>query len=1057
MNWLSKTASTAFGAVCVFFGVSHAAPVSYDIVYVRQARFGPNTNTIWPDVFHPASLDSGADLMLLHTNGTEEVLVAGGNGGSTDPAISFDAQWCYYAYFPDLTVNGINSQRGLPYAGSDIYRINLQTRVVQRLTFQEFTPNTGAGKWNYADPTSTSYQLTSLGYGILNMAPCPLAAGKLAFVSSRNAYVPPKSYTNPTLQLFVMDEDGQNVTQIAPINIGSALHPTALEDGRLMFSSFESEGLRDERMWGVWTIWPDGRVWEPLVSAFHSGQAFHFMTQLSSGDVVVEDYYNLNDNGFGALFRLPVSGPPGQPRFYSAFQTNAPPLDQTVGAGYDYPFTIPFQPIGMYALTPFTHPQDEAAPVGANGVRVGKFTHPCGAPNNDLLVVWTPGPANNLDRPTPLPYNDAGLYLIPSGITVTNPSQLVLIKNDPNYNEAWPRPVVTWKAIHGTDEPALLPWLPNDGTVHPDLPAGTPYGIVGTSSFYKRESFPGDVSPYSDFFDGLDAFNTAENGQSSNWDYQGSDAGRYWNSNIFAVRILAMEPNSDRSYGPNSGGPYNDGNFYVSHARERLRVLGEIPLLKYDTNGAPVLDPEGNPDTSFMAKLPADTPFTFQMIDQDGLVLTMAQTWHQVRPGEVRNNCGGCHAHSQQPLAIETTFAGKPGYRPIDLTTMMTLLSKDTNGATVIKTNPPGPLNVEFLRDIRPLLQRSCVPCHSLTNTVPAGNLVLDDYTNYNGLPGDYERLADDSSARWGYPPVISTGTWRQSNASRYIRMFQSRRSLLIWKIFGRRLDGWSNADHPTETTPGDSTTLPPGTDPNTADLDYTGTIMPPSNSGVPPLSEDEKLTFTRWIDLGCAINTGTGDDANYGWFLDELRPTLTVASPRQNQNSVPLTEIRVGVADADSGLNAATLSIKADFVVNGAAPGTELVSQGTFVGHGVFSIPLQNPVSNLSTQHVTASVADMQGNTNLVQVRFWVQTGFKILSLDASSLSTGRLSLRVQNPTGATNHVVLSSADATLPINQWSVIPVLTGADETNQVRRLDFQMPGTPTRRLFLRVQHN
>jgi len=29
------------------------------------------------------------------------------------------------------------------------------------------------------------------------------------------------------------------------------------------------------------------------------------------------------------------------------------------------------------------------------------------------------------------------------------------------------------------------------------------------------------------------------------------------------------------------------------------------------------------------------------------MVLNMAQTWHQLRPGEIRTNCGGCHA--QQP------------------------------------------------------------------------------------------------------------------------------------------------------------------------------------------------------------------------------------------------------------------------------------------------------------------------------------------------------------------------------------------------------------------------
>ncbi len=315
--------------------------------------------------------------------------------------------------------------------------------------------------------------------------------------------------------------------------------------------------------------------------------------------------------------------------------------------------------------------------------------------------------------------------------------------------------------------------------------------------------------------------------------------------------------------------------------------------------------------------------------------------------------------------------------------------------------------------------------------------------------------MADDSEARWGYKPVIGTGTWRQSNASRYIRMFQSRRSLLTWKIFGRRLDGWANGDHPTETVPGDPATLPASADPNTADLDYTGTIMPPPNSGVPPLRVVEKMMFARWIDLGCPINTGTGDDANYGWFLDELRPTLTVSSPRQNHNTTPLSELKIGVADADSGLNTSTLSIIADFPVNGTAAGTELKSQGTFVAPGIFSIPLNTPISNLATQHVTAAIADRQGNTNRVTVRFWVGTGFHILSLDASSLATGRLVARVENPGGAANHVVLISADITRPLSQWTALPVLSAADEPGQVRRLEVQVPLNPPTQLFLRVQ--
>jgi hypothetical protein len=1021
------------------------AAVPYDIVYVRQARYGDTTNTTWPEVFHPARLDPGADLMLLHPDGTEERLVAGGNGSVTDPFISFDAQWCYYVLFPDLRSSQLNSQRDfLPYSGCDIYRVHLQTRAIQRLTFQEFTPNTGAGNWHSNNPVNPPSQYNRLGYGILNLGPCPVAGGKIAFVSNRNGYTPPRSYTAPTLQLFVMDDDGENVTPIAPMSIGSALHPTPRQDGRLMFSSFETQGLRDTRLWGIWAIQPDGRNWGPVISAFRSGQAFHFMTQLGNGDVVLVDYYNLNNNGFGALYRVPPAPAYPQPAFYSAFPSNNPAIAQTVGAGYRYDFKMAFTPRGMYSITPFTTGNDEAAPVGTNNVRVGKFTHPSAAPNNDLLVVWTPGPANDLNRPTPQPYYDAGLYLIRGGNIVTNPSQLVLIKNDPAYNEAWPRAVVPWRAVHGTDEPARLPWLPNDGTAHPELPPGTPHGIVGTSSFYKRESFPGYVVPWSNQFDGLDAFNTAENEQSSNWNWQGADAGKYLNGDIWAVRIVALEPNTHRSYGPNSGGLFNDGTQFFNHAHERHRILGEIPLRKWDTNGAPIADAEGNPDTSFMAKIPADTPFTFQMLDKDGLVLAMAQTWHQVRPGEVRNNCGGCHAHSQRPLDIATTYAGRSDYQPRDLTQFATLLTKNPSNETVVKTNlTRGAYNVEFLGDIRPLLQRSCVSCHTTNSSAPPGNLALDDYGIYAGLPGDYARLADDSAARWGYKPVISSRSWRQSNASRYLRPFQSRRSLLIWKIFGRRLDGWTNADHPTEAIPGDPATLSPGADPNQADLDYTGDIMPPPGSGVAALTEDEKMTFARWVDLGCPINTGSGTGTNYGWNLDDLRPTLTITSPRQNRNDPPLTEFRIGLADAYSGISNGTLSVKADFPVNGLAPGTELADHGTFVSQEIFSLPLA-PITNLPPSHITASVLDVQGNRTTVKLRFWVaMASFRILSLDTAHQDDRRLELRFENPDALTTQSILWSDSLAAAPDAWTSLPVLSWQAESNRVRRVEVQTP--------------
>ena len=80
-----------------------------------------------------------------------------------------------------------------------------------------------------------------------------------------------------------------------------------------------------------------------------------------------------------------------------------------------------------------------------------------------------------------MPYYDGGLYILPDGAAVTDHRQLALIKNEPQYNEMMPRAVVPYSAIYGIAEPAQLPYLPNDGSVSPLLPAGAPFGLVGTS------------------------------------------------------------------------------------------------------------------------------------------------------------------------------------------------------------------------------------------------------------------------------------------------------------------------------------------------------------------------------------------------------------------------------------------------------------------------------------------------------------------------------------------------------------------------------------------------
>jgi hypothetical protein len=456
-----------------------------------------------------------------------------------------------------------------------------------------------------------------------------------------------------------------------------------------------------------------------------------------------------------------------------------------------------------------------------------------------------------------------------------------------------------------------------------------------------------------------------------------------------------MEPTTHRQQGP------KPGQLFYSHAKERLRILGEIPLRKFTSDKQPA-DPDGNPDTSFLAKIPADTAFTFQTLDRDGMVLNMAQTWHQVRPGEIRNNCGGCHAHSQKPTEFKLTAAARPDYVPFDLTERTPLLTTrdrdesgrkwDHKGAMGLRYEK-GIKNVEYYRDVKPILDRSCAACHTRKADKPAGNLVLDDdrmidVSHVGKLPGTYVRLAHDPEAKYGYKPVIHNGQWRQTNASRYVRMFQSRRSLLIWKVYGRRTDGWSNDDFPTEKVPGDANTLHwkgkliPNTSRNRdrADLDFTGSQMPPPEAvkkgTVKPLSDEDRRTLVRWIDLGCPIDLDydpqTPERRGYGWMCDDNRPVLTLTYPKPGTNP-PLMRILIGMYDYYSGLEPDSFEVVADFPVDGVAAGENLAAKFKPATKGVWELKLAKPISDLPKGKITVSVKDRQGNVSRIERTFTV------------------------------------------------------------------------------------
>ena len=471
-----------------------------------------------------------------------------------------------------------------------------------------------------------------------------------------------------------------------------------------------------------------------------------------------------------------------------------------------------------------------------------------------------------------------------------------------------------------------------------------------------------------------------------------------------------MEPTTDRQRGPKSGRTFR------SHANERLRILGEIPVRKFppatdsshrpgeNGQGGQPIDPDGNPDTSFLARIPADVAFTFQTLDRDGMVLNMAQTWHQLRPGEIRTDCGGCHAHSQKPTLFQDTAAAKPDYQIFDLTDSTPLVTTRANDQSGKQWDSNGRTGLRYRQERQERRVSSATSSRSSTAAAsPAtprratsrpANLSWTttrsvNLPNADDVPGTYYRLAMDYAGRFGGQPLI--GSWRNTNASRYVRMFQSRRSLLIWKIFGRRTDGWTNDDFPTETSPGDAgdarargsrsrTPRPTAIGPTW--ISPAASCRRPRRRGeyqradgkrikVAGLSDEDRLTLVRWIDLGCPIDLDYRPDRpearGFGWMLDDQRPTLTLTSPRRGQPAAAPASWSACTTMAGLCLIAFGSSrVSRSTAWRGGEPGESV----PLALPGVWQLKLERPMS-LASGKLTVSVQDRQGNEARIERTF--------------------------------------------------------------------------------------
>jgi len=991
------------------------ADLNYDVVYVRCPRAKspvviPNStrplaenwkgvNDMFLSAINNIHQMPGCDLVLHHSApsyngnlpagdpGREEVLVdcdeeAVGVSICTiaDPNVSFDGSKIIYSKFTDTRnyiddiwhgkagvgsaihkqtwmqldkdageANGYRYARMRAASYSDlypydkpalIYEYDLSTGIETRISPEEVFLYGRAHPYPYP-PASWTQQMP-----VMDTGPFYLPDGRIGFTSNRaDGFV--------KFQMFTMDADGKNLEFIGHRGMLHQLHPMTLQDGRVVYTSFDAimNGGKNNDF-SLFSINPDGS--DPFIFAGENDAAkfsYHYVTQLSDGDIVSTLYYNRNNAGFGTLLRFPVD-PPGADFVNLRGSLNNATLFNPDGSWTMGNAMLPFSRTGQFALTPESHNGDVPMLPYANEAdfwmhpsrtaagqtlvtggasysvdkalvtMLGKFSHPSGAPDNDLLVTYSIGGSATVDSAVYIGSSstmevtlerigkDAGLWLVPLEANSTKQvghivDSAQIIVDQPQYHEIMARAVVPYSSIHGMATPVQRPTTANDGLTDARLKAGQPFGLTGAASMIDRETAALNGTPWNRNPSGAMAGSSY-----LNLGAQGADLAIYSDDEIWGIRVsMVVEPV-----------PFHVGTGWeewMGYQNHHLRILGEYPVRK--PVGTPV-DGNGDPDTSFIVRIPADTPFFFQAIDDKGMALNMETTARTVARGE-KQLCGGCHVHTRdaqdaslsnavQDINFLGDFSGVDAAGNFTGDSALLVASDGTiKPANVIYEAALAPgvdkrrsFAVDWVNGVSQVIQARCASCHGegqsaqlATGLRLDGNIRTYDlltknrYTREDGMKINPTTSEDDK--------IIARGGC--CTDSRWLSFNSARSSMLVWALYGERMDGRvPETGLPPLPAPAPA---PRGTGLLVDDrgLEHPETWLTVGShlAHVAGMTEAEKRLIARWIDIG-APKQNVHDDL--------IRPVLTV-TPVDNGGNVSV--VQVGLWD-DSALNYGTFKV---------------------------------------------------------------------------------------------------------------------------------------------------
>ena len=685
-----------------------------------------------------------------------------------EPNVSEDGTLVYFGYFHDTTFNIPSNQGGMSKRGSDLYAldmspmladpdVNPQTLPVRRLTFKiydgsgaqdETDKNKGAMNPGLAASTGLN------GWGTVYMHATEMRTKNgldLVYVSNERRLMnsnDPMGHENHNFNLHIADlkADGSLGAhrQFQYYTTTSALSPTRLRNGIAFSYQATTE---DGRNWHIQKSDSEGR-WSPLIGYGTNPDLFHLGTfcvdtqgdgQSPPGDYfVATKYYNANNNGFGALWKIRLA-------------------DAGINT-YDDNSSWGVKPKqkGARQISDGVVSADYPSGKDGSGNYIGKITTPaCGLPDQ-LLMAYTPTSANgrlNDDQGNRHIYDSHIAFR--SGLDnfhPTDPVDLVLntglrtlVDESTNaLNLTWPKAVISHGQRTGDAQQQTADRIiDKDSTVTP----GNPFAQVGTSSSYNTDRKPIDC------WLGAGGGNTPYNPNL----LSGNQKEQIWKN--FDTLTYVQDPSSfcdDLLPSTVLGIAIHITSNKTNHACCTFGYQTADSSPKEATKLLGVYDVRDQADQSFQALIPSHTPFEFHLIDrQYGLRLVDVRSWHSLYPRETRTNCGGCHQH-EEGKAIP--FAGKvaDSQPPLDMVTATQRVTYDDACQPMLVTSAqPTESAWEWQADIYPGFDQHCGSCHNV-NTAPPTEPGLNAlaYSNegdaYNQLRGRY--YANSISGALGSP-----------------------------------------------------------------------------------------------------------------------------------------------------------------------------------------------------------------------------------------------------------------------------------------------------------------